>query len=206
MSGLRANAPGGCEHAARAQTRPALIRERLSDAPFATGSPARINRHLIEGMANEGEPFVVLNESEAQRADARFVQDLESPLLSRVKGQTGFDASHRAGASPGPVRRATARHRRQVPRNGRGRDRRHRVHVPRALRAANQGGPGSANSANEAWRHLWARERVRRLPPGGGSSWVVARRGGGWLHHRRHRAGAVRRRILAAIRPLAKTG
>jgi hypothetical protein len=48
--------------------------------------------------------------------------------------------------------------------------------------------------------------RVRRLPPGGGSSWVIARRGGGRLHHRRHRAGAVRRRILAAIRPLAKTG
>ena len=63
---------------------------------------------------------------------------------------------------------------------------------------------GYVNVEREAFALI--RERVRRLPPGGGSSWVVARRGGGWLHHRRHRAGAVRRRVLAAIRPLAKTG
>ena len=73
-----------------------LIREHLSDANlFTFGIGSSVNRHLIEGMARvgEGEPFVVLDENEAQRAAARFLRYIESPLLTHVRIETpGFAA------------------------------------------------------------------------------------------------------------------
>ncbi len=73
----------------------ALIRERLGDASvFAFGIGSSVNRHLIEGMARVGEgmPFVVLNQAEAKATAARFLEYIQSPLLTRVAVATpGFD-------------------------------------------------------------------------------------------------------------------
>jgi len=54
-----------------------------------------VNRHLIEGLARvgEGEPFVALNAAEARSTAARFLEYIQSPLLTRVEVRTpGFDA------------------------------------------------------------------------------------------------------------------
>jgi len=73
-----------------------LIREHLNDANvFAFGIGTSVNRHLIEGMARlgEGEPFVVLNPGEAPAIAAKFLEYIESPLLSRIEiGTPGFAA------------------------------------------------------------------------------------------------------------------
>jgi Ca-activated chloride channel family protein len=73
-----------------------LIREHLSDANvFTFGIGRSVNRYLLEGMARvgEGTPFVVLDPGEAQGAAARFLQYIESPLLTRVEVRvSGFEA------------------------------------------------------------------------------------------------------------------
>ncbi|RPJ70137.1 MAG: VWA domain-containing protein [Acidobacteria bacterium] len=74
----------------------ALVRNRLDDANvFAFGIGTSVNRHLIEGLARAGEglPFVVLGPGEAQRAASRFLEYIESPLLTGVEVRTpGFQA------------------------------------------------------------------------------------------------------------------
>ncbi|RPJ75608.1 MAG: trypsin, partial [Acidobacteria bacterium] len=74
----------------------ALVRNRLDDANvFAFGIGTSVNRHLIEGLARAGEglPFVVLGPGEAQRAASRFLEYIESPLLTDVEVRTpGFQA------------------------------------------------------------------------------------------------------------------
>ncbi|RPJ80147.1 MAG: VWA domain-containing protein, partial [Acidobacteria bacterium] len=73
-----------------------LVRNRLGDASvFAFGIGSSVNRHLIEGLARAGEglPFVVLGPGEALRAATRFLEYIESPLLTRVEVKTpGFQA------------------------------------------------------------------------------------------------------------------
>jgi Ca-activated chloride channel family protein len=73
-----------------------LVRNHLGDASvFTFGIGSAVNRHLIEGMARVGKglPFVVLNDREADAAAARFVDYIESPLLTRVEVHfTGFAA------------------------------------------------------------------------------------------------------------------
>ncbi|MBP1635939.1 MAG: vault protein inter-alpha-trypsin subunit, partial [Acidobacteria bacterium] len=73
-----------------------LVRDRLGDANlFAFGIGSSVNRHLIEGLARTGEglPFVVLGPGEAPRAASRFLEYIESPLLTRVEVRTpGFQA------------------------------------------------------------------------------------------------------------------
>ena len=146
----------------------ALVREHLSDANlFAFGIGRSVNRHLIEGMARvgEGEPFVVLDEGEAERAAARFVRYIESPLLSRVTIQTpGFDAydiepsrvpdlfAERPLVIVGKYRGPAGGEIVVSGFTGRGR-------IERRIRVQ----PGPGDSANEALRYLWARERVRLL-------------------------------------------
>ena len=73
-----------------------LVRDRLDDASvFAFGIGTSVNRHLIEGLARAGEglPFVVLGPGEAPRAASRFLEYIESPLLTGVEVSTpGFQA------------------------------------------------------------------------------------------------------------------
>ena len=146
----------------------ALIREHLSGANlFAFGIGSAVNRHLIEGMAHmgEGEPFVVLNESEAQRAAARFVKYIESPLLSHVQIETpGFAAydieparipdlfAERPLVIVGKYRGEPTGEIVVSGYTGRGR-------FEQRIKVA----PSQADPANDALRYLWARERVRLL-------------------------------------------
>jgi Ca-activated chloride channel family protein len=73
-----------------------MIRQNLGQAnlfPFGVGTA--VNRHLIEGMARagQGEPFVILNASEAGAAAARFRQYIQNPVLTQVKAAfDGFEA------------------------------------------------------------------------------------------------------------------
>lgn len=74
----------------------ALIRDSLGDTNvFAFGIGSSVNRFLIEGMARagQGEPFIVLSETEAQDKATDFQSYIRSPVLQGVKAQfAGFDA------------------------------------------------------------------------------------------------------------------
>lgn len=74
----------------------ALIRDSLGKANlFAFGIGAAVNRFLIEGMARagQGEPFVVLNEQEAEDKAAAFQSYIRAPVLQGVRARfAGFDA------------------------------------------------------------------------------------------------------------------
>ncbi len=62
---------------------------------FAFGIGSSVNRFLIEGMANAGmsEPFIILNESNADAEAERFRQYVNSPVLTQIKKEfKGFDA------------------------------------------------------------------------------------------------------------------
>ena len=71
-----------------------LVRNRLGDANvFAFGIGTSVNRHLVEGLAKAGAglPFVVLTAGEASREASRFLEYIESPLLTDVDVRTpGF--------------------------------------------------------------------------------------------------------------------
>lgn len=73
-----------------------LIRNKAGDANFfAFGIGSSVNRYLIEGMAHagNGEPFVVLNTSEANETAEKFRKYIESPVLSKVRiDMEGLDA------------------------------------------------------------------------------------------------------------------
>ena len=73
-----------------------MIREHADEANFfAFGIGSSVNRYLIEGMAfaGSGEPFIVTKKNEAAAAAERFRQYINTPVLTRVKLNTGkFDA------------------------------------------------------------------------------------------------------------------
>ncbi len=73
-----------------------LIRSSLGRANlFAFGIGSSVNRHLIEGMARAGagEPFVALNEQEAQATAERFLTYVRAPVAQGVQVRfDGFDA------------------------------------------------------------------------------------------------------------------
>lgn len=73
-----------------------LIRQKLNQANlFAIGIGSSVNRYLIEGMANVGmgEPFVVTNETEAQKVGKRFLEYVQTPVLTRIHvSYEGFEA------------------------------------------------------------------------------------------------------------------
>jgi Ca-activated chloride channel homolog len=79
------------------------VRKHLGDANvFAFGIGSSVNRFLIEGIAKagQGEPFVVLDQSKAKEAAARFRAYVESPVLTQVKvafdGLSTYDVSPQA--------------------------------------------------------------------------------------------------------------
>jgi Ca-activated chloride channel homolog len=61
---------------------------------FAFGIGTSVNRYLIEGVARAGmaEPFIVSEESEAERVADKFREYVESPVLTDIKVRAnGFD-------------------------------------------------------------------------------------------------------------------
>ncbi len=73
----------------------ALIRDSLSDTNvFAFGIGSSVNRFLIEGMARAGqaEPFIILNEKDAEEKAAAFQSYINSPILQGVRARfAGLD-------------------------------------------------------------------------------------------------------------------
>ncbi|MCA9553282.1 MAG: VWA domain-containing protein, partial [Myxococcales bacterium] len=72
-----------------------LVSSRLDEANlFTFGIGSSVNRALIEGLARAGlgEPFVVLNPSEAEPKSQAFLRYIEQPVLTDVKVSfDGFD-------------------------------------------------------------------------------------------------------------------
>lgn len=73
----------------------ALIRENVGDANvFAFGIGSNVNRFLIEGLARagQGQPFVVLGQSEVDAVAEKFARYVESPVLTGITvSYEGFD-------------------------------------------------------------------------------------------------------------------
>jgi Ca-activated chloride channel family protein len=146
----------------------ALVRGRLDDASvFAFGIGSSVNRHLIEGLARAGEglPFVVLGPGEAPRAASRFLEYIESPLLTGIEVSTpGFQAydlepgrlpdlfAARPLVLAGKYRGEASGEIVITGFTGEGRFER-RVKVDR----------GRAVAGAEALRYLWARERLAAI-------------------------------------------
>ena len=64
-----------------------LILNNLGTANFfAFGIGSSVNRYIIEGIAHVGmgEPFIVLNEGEAEASAARFRQYISNPVLTNI--------------------------------------------------------------------------------------------------------------------------
>jgi len=72
------------------------IRENLGENNFfAFGIGSSVNRYLIEGMARagKGEPFIVINQSEAEEKADKFLNYIQHPLLTDIETSfRGFDA------------------------------------------------------------------------------------------------------------------
>lgn len=72
------------------------VRNHLGDANvFSFGIGSSVNRHLIDGLAKagQGEPFVILDQSQAKTATTKFREYIESPVLTQVDVKfDGFDA------------------------------------------------------------------------------------------------------------------
>jgi Ca-activated chloride channel family protein len=67
---------------------------------FAFGIGSSVNRFLIDGIAKagQGEPFVVLDQTKAPEASAKFRAYVESPVLTQVK--VAFDGFSTYDVSP----------------------------------------------------------------------------------------------------------
>jgi Ca-activated chloride channel family protein len=72
-----------------------MVHENLHDTNlFAFGIGSSVNRHLIEGLARagQGEPFVVLDPTQADTVGAQFRRTVETPVLTNVQVKAeGFD-------------------------------------------------------------------------------------------------------------------
>lgn len=67
-----------------------LIRNNLNKVNFfAFGIGSSVNRYLIEGIAHAGmgEPFIVLNDSEAKEKAELFKSYVSSPVLTKIKAR-----------------------------------------------------------------------------------------------------------------------
>lgn len=69
-----------------------MVREKSGEANFfAFGIGSGVNRYMIEGMAfaGGGEPFIVTKKEEAAKAAERFRKYINTPVLTRIKLNTG---------------------------------------------------------------------------------------------------------------------
>lgn len=146
-----------------------LIRDNLGEANlFAFGIGSSVNRHLIEGMARSGmgEPFVVLNQAQADATAKKFQRYIESPVLTDIKvAFKGFDAYD---VVPKTVPDVFAE--RPILVFGK-----YRGQAKGGIRVTGQNGQGrfvqtldvaaskSGANKNQALQYLWARHRIEEL-------------------------------------------
>ena len=134
---------------------------------FAFGIGSSVNRYLIEGMAHAGggEPFIVTKEAEAAKMAERFRQYINTPVLTRIKLNTGsFQAydvepvavpdmmAERPILIYGKYRGKAAGTVTLTGKVGR-----------KPWRQTFDLSKVKADSANAALRYLWARERIKGL-------------------------------------------
>jgi Ca-activated chloride channel family protein len=144
-----------------------LMREHLNEAnffPFGIGKG--VNRYLIEGMARvgRGEPFVASNREEALKVAERFLDYIQSPLLTDIKVEfQGFDAYE---VEPLSLPDLFA----QRPlilfgkyRNAEGKLRVRGKTVSGDYERVIEVAPSREDGNNRALKYLWARERIARL-------------------------------------------
>jgi len=145
-----------------------IVRRNLSRANlFAFGIGTGVNRALIEGLARagQGEPFVVLDPSQAAGASRRFIEMIESPVMTRVAVRfQGFDAYDVT-----PAQSPDLFARRPVVVFGKWRGEPGGAVLVEgwtaagAYRARLAVDPGAAKPAAGALRYLWARHRIAEL-------------------------------------------
>lgn len=146
------------------------IREHLGDASlFAFGIGSSVNRSLIEGMAKAGlgEPFVVTRPEEAAAAGQRFIQYVQSPVLTNVKvsfdGFDAYDVEPKSIPTVFAERPVVIRGKWRGPKTG-------------TVTLSGYGGSGAfvstaevsktavvSSDGNEALKALWARSRIDAL-------------------------------------------
>lgn len=144
-----------------------LIRSNLDEANFfAFGIGTSVNRYLIEGMARagKGEPFVAMNEKEAEDAADKFIEYVKHPLLTDIKVDfDGFDAYE---VEPPSVPDLFAK--RPLVLFGKYKHAKGKIKVSGKPASGNYEKVVTVNSAmeeksNEALKYLWAREKIARL-------------------------------------------
>ncbi|HEY2963196.1 MAG TPA: VIT and VWA domain-containing protein [Pyrinomonadaceae bacterium] len=134
---------------------------------FAFGIGTSVNRYLIEGVAKAGmaEPFIVTDETEAERVAAKFREYVQSPVLTDIQVRSiGFDTydvnpvkfpdllAQRPIILFGKWRGAVGGTIELTGKNGQG------LYTSRLDVAASQ-----PDEANGALRYLWARSRIAEL-------------------------------------------
>jgi Ca-activated chloride channel homolog len=153
----------------------AQVRDHLGEASvFAFGIGSSVNRHLIDGLARagQGEPFVVLDPSEAAAAATRFGAYIESPVLTSLA--VSYDGFEAYDVEPTTLPDVFAQ--RPVVVFGKWRGaRRGKITLTGVSgrgRFVNTFDVGAAvaDAGNGALAHLWARERIARLADFGGDT------------------------------------
>ena len=144
-----------------------LIRENLSEANFfAFGIGTGVNRYLIEGMARAGcgEPFVVTNQKEAGKTADRFLQYVNSPLLTDIKlSFEGFDAY-----DVEPISIPDLFAQRPLVIYGKYHEAKGKIRIQGKTAYDDylnviKVSAGLEDKTNEALKYLWAREKIARL-------------------------------------------
>ena len=134
---------------------------------FAFGIGSSVNRYLIEGMAHAGggEPFIVTKEAEASKMAERFRQYISTPVLTRIKLNTGSFQAYDVEPAAVPDMMAE----RPILIYGK-----YRGKAAGTVTLTGKVGRKpwrqtfdlskvKADSANAALRYLWARERIKGL-------------------------------------------
>ncbi len=145
-----------------------MVRQKLGEAsffPFGIGSS--VNRFLIEGLARagQGEPFVVLDQNDAEAQAVRFRRYIQSPLLRDIEVEfDGFEAH-----DVEPLSFPTLFAQRPLVIFGKYQGRAEGQIVIRGQQASGdylrrvEVAEGIAHEDNAALRHLWARKRIQGL-------------------------------------------
>ncbi|HEC43346.1 MAG TPA: VWA domain-containing protein [Bacteroides sp.] len=159
-----------------------LIRSNLGEANFfAFGIGSSTNRYIIEGIAHcgMGEPFIILNETEAESSADRFRKYIEYPVLTNI--EVDFNGFSVYDVEPPEVPDVFAE--RPVILFGKYSDgltgeikirglSGNQIHTDKLDVSQHQ-----ADSANDALRYLWARYKIRLLDDygrAGSGDWITA--------------------------------
>jgi Ca-activated chloride channel family protein len=144
-----------------------LVRENLNEANFfAFGIGSGVNRYLIEGIARagRGEPYVVTNQSEAEKTAEKFMTYIQHPVLTDIDVEyEGFDAY-----DVEPLSLPDLFARRPLVLFGKYNNASGTIHIAGrtpsgAYKKSIKVSQSLADEKNAALRYLWARERIARL-------------------------------------------